>query len=45
MKQSTYETIIEVLTEKLMVTEWQLKQAEKKITELKKENETLRSEK
>lgn len=45
MKQSTYETIIEVLTEKLTLTEWQLERSEEKIKELKAENEKLRSEK
>jgi len=44
MKQETYEKIIEVLTEKLRTTEWWLEQSEKKNTELKKENERLRSE-
>ena len=45
MKQETYEKIIEVLTEKLALTEWQLGRSEEKIKELKAENEKLRSEK
>lgn len=45
MEKETYEKIIEALVEKLRVTEYQLGQAEKKIKELKVENERLRSEK
>lgn len=45
MEQETYEKIIELLVKQLNYTEWCLKHAEEKITELKKENETLRSEK
>ena len=45
MEKETYEKIIEVLTEKLSLTEWRLSRAEKENKELKKENERLRSEK
>lgn len=45
MEKETYEKIIEVLTEKLGLTEWRLERAEKENSELKKENERLRSEK
>lgn len=44
MEKETYEKIIEALVEKMCVAEWRLKQAEQKITELKAENERLRSE-
>ena len=40
MEKETYEKIIEVLTEKLSFTEWQLEQAEQKIKELKKDKVT-----
>ena len=45
MEKETYEKVIEALVEKLRVTEYQLGQYEKKIKELKVENEKLRSEK
>jgi len=45
MEQETYEKIIELLVGKLNYTEWCLKNAEERNAELRKENETLRSEK
>lgn len=45
MGQETYEKIIELLVKQLNYTEWCLKHAEEKNIELKKEIETLRSEK
>ena len=44
MEKETYETIIEVLTHKLKLTEWQLANAEEEIKTLTKENAKLRSE-
>lgn len=45
MEKETYEKIIEILTEKLSFTEWQLENSERDRAELKKENERLRREK
>lgn len=45
MEQKTYEKIIELLTEKLELTEWRLKRSEEENLKLRKENEYLRSEK
>lgn len=45
MEKQIYETIIEVLAEKLRFTEWQLGKAEEEAEALRKENAQLRSEK
>lgn len=44
MNEQAYETVIRVLTEKLELTEWQLKRELEENAKLKEENQNLKEE-